>query len=83
MLDHVSIGVSDLERSRQFYDAVLRALGLVRTVDFQERGSASATEFAIPDPSLLRPITANWVRLQSQAAAFGEPKLGPAHLELF
>jgi catechol 2,3-dioxygenase-like lactoylglutathione lyase family enzyme len=28
-----------LERSRQFYDAALRHLGLVRTVDFQGRGS--------------------------------------------
>ena len=39
MLDHVSLGVSDLESSRQFYDAALRSLGLVRTVDFQGRGS--------------------------------------------
>ena len=39
MLDHVSVGVRDLERSRKFYDAVLRPLGLVRTVDFQARGS--------------------------------------------
>lgn len=34
MLDHVSLGVTNLERSRRFYDAVLRPLGLVRTVDF-------------------------------------------------
>jgi catechol 2,3-dioxygenase-like lactoylglutathione lyase family enzyme len=34
MLDHVSLGVTDLDRSRRFYDAVLRPLGLVRTVDF-------------------------------------------------
>ncbi|HEY6394342.1 MAG TPA: VOC family protein [Candidatus Binataceae bacterium] len=39
MLDHVSLGVTDLARSRRFYDAVLRPLGLVRTVDFQRRGS--------------------------------------------
>jgi catechol 2,3-dioxygenase-like lactoylglutathione lyase family enzyme len=40
MLDHVSLGVTDLERSRQFYDAVLRPLGIVRTVDFGDgRGS--------------------------------------------
>lgn len=39
MLDHVSLGVSDLERSRRFYDAVLRPLGIVRIVDFQRRGS--------------------------------------------
>ena len=40
MLDHVSLGVANLERSRQFYDAVLRPLGIVRTVDFGDgRGS--------------------------------------------
>ncbi|MGH7933733.1 MAG: VOC family protein [Candidatus Binataceae bacterium] len=39
MLDHVSLGVKNLERSRRFYDAALRPLGLVRTVDFQGRGS--------------------------------------------
>jgi catechol 2,3-dioxygenase-like lactoylglutathione lyase family enzyme len=39
MLDHVSLGVSDLARSRRFYDAVLLPLGLVRTVDFEARGS--------------------------------------------
>lgn len=39
MLDHVSLGVSDLDRSRRFYDAALRPLGIVRTVDFQNRGS--------------------------------------------
>jgi catechol 2,3-dioxygenase-like lactoylglutathione lyase family enzyme len=40
MLDHVSLGVSDLARSRRFYDAALRPLGLVRIVDFGgDRGS--------------------------------------------
>ena len=39
MLDHISLGVTDLERSRRFYDAALLPLGLVRTVDFQGRGS--------------------------------------------
>src|SRR5258708_12355351 len=34
MLDHVSLGVSDIDRSRHFYDATLRPLGLVRTVNF-------------------------------------------------
>ena len=38
MLDHASLGVSDLDRSRRFYDAALRPLGLVRIVDFG-RGS--------------------------------------------
>ena len=40
MLDHVSLGVTSLERSRRFYDAVLPPLGIVRTVDFGNgRGS--------------------------------------------
>jgi len=39
MLGHVSLGVRRLERSRRFYHAALRPLGLVRTVDFQARGS--------------------------------------------
>jgi hypothetical protein len=40
MLDHVSLGVSDIGRSRNFYDAALRPLGLVRIVDFGDgRGS--------------------------------------------
>ena len=34
MLDHVSLGVSDFDRSRNFYDSALRPLGLVRIVDF-------------------------------------------------
>lgn len=43
MLDHVSLGVTDLGRSRRFYDVALRPLGLVRTVDFDGRGSDYGT----------------------------------------
>ena len=32
MIDHVSVGVSDLERSAKFYEATLAALGLTRLV---------------------------------------------------
>ncbi len=39
MIDHVSVGVRDLERSRRFYDAALLPLGLVRILDFEGRGS--------------------------------------------
>ena len=30
MLDHVTIGISDIERSKTFYDAALRPLGITR-----------------------------------------------------
>jgi catechol 2,3-dioxygenase-like lactoylglutathione lyase family enzyme len=40
VLDHVSVGVTNIEHSRRFYDAALRPLGLVRIVDFgKDRGS--------------------------------------------
>jgi len=32
MIDHVSVGVSDLERAARFYEAALASLGLVRLV---------------------------------------------------
>ena len=40
MLDHVSVGVTNIDHGRRFYDAALRPLGLVRIVDFGSgRGS--------------------------------------------
>ena len=30
MLDHITIGVSDIERSKKFYDLALRPLGIER-----------------------------------------------------
>ncbi|HYZ25211.1 MAG TPA: VOC family protein [Rhodopila sp.] len=63
MLDHVSLGVSDLDRSRRFYDAALRPLGLVRIVDFgrgSDYGAAPGSlgvEFTITqEPDLRTPI---------------------------
>jgi catechol 2,3-dioxygenase-like lactoylglutathione lyase family enzyme len=41
MLDHVSLGVTDIERSRRFYDLALRPLGLVRLIDFDDEGRGS------------------------------------------
>jgi catechol 2,3-dioxygenase-like lactoylglutathione lyase family enzyme len=32
MIDHISVGVSDLDRSAKFYEAALGALGLLRVV---------------------------------------------------
>ena len=65
MLDHVSVGVRDIERSRHFYDAALGPLGLVRIVDFGNgRGSdygaapgSLGVEFTITrEPGLRTPI---------------------------
>ena len=39
MISHVSIGVTDIERSRRFYDAVLGALGYRRP--FEGEGNAA------------------------------------------
>ena len=36
MLHHVSLGTSDLDRARTFYDRVMRELGLRRTLDGNE-----------------------------------------------
>ena len=64
MLDHVSLGISNLARSRRFYDAALLPLGLVRTVDFENRGSdyGSAAgqfgvEFTITAEAAAAPVT--------------------------
>jgi catechol 2,3-dioxygenase-like lactoylglutathione lyase family enzyme len=48
MLDHVSLGVSDLDRSRRFYDAALAPLGLVRIVDFGRDGGRGSDYGAAP-----------------------------------
>ncbi len=61
MLDHISLGVSDLARSYRFYDAALRPLGLVRIVDFgrgSDYGSAPGSlgvEFTITAEQNSRP----------------------------
>jgi catechol 2,3-dioxygenase-like lactoylglutathione lyase family enzyme len=65
VLDHVSLGVINIERSRRFYDATLRPLGLVRIVDFgNDRGSdygdapsSLGVEFTITkEPAVNTPI---------------------------
>ena len=63
MLDHVSLGVTDLAPSRRFYDAVLRPLGLVRIVNFgNDRGSdygaapgSLGVEFTITAERIVKP----------------------------
>ena len=46
----ISLGVSDLKRSRRFYDATLAPLGLVTAGEFESRGSdygAMAGQFGV------------------------------------
>jgi catechol 2,3-dioxygenase-like lactoylglutathione lyase family enzyme len=49
MLDHVSLGVRDIRRSRHFYDHALRPLGLVRIVDF---GNGRGSDYGVAPGSL-------------------------------
>jgi catechol 2,3-dioxygenase-like lactoylglutathione lyase family enzyme len=64
MLDHVSLGVSDITASRRFYDAALGPVGVVRIVDFGDNrgsdyGAAPGTlgvEFTITQEPELRAL---------------------------
>ena len=44
MLDHVTIGVTDLEPARRFYDAALAPLGLARLFDDDDLSGYGSTE---------------------------------------
>ena len=44
MLDHVSLGVTDMPRARGFYDAVLLTLGYKRLFDHEDFASAYGPE---------------------------------------
>jgi catechol 2,3-dioxygenase-like lactoylglutathione lyase family enzyme len=54
MLDHVSLGVTNLDQSRRFYDAALAPLGLRRVLDFEGRGSDYGP---VPSPGVELTIT--------------------------
>lgn len=42
MLDHITLSVADIGRSRDFYDATLEPLGYRRLSDFTEHGMTAA-----------------------------------------
>ena len=44
MIDHLSLGVTDLARSREFYDAALATLGYQRLYDHEDAASAYGPE---------------------------------------
>jgi len=58
MLHHVSIGVADVERAAQFYDAVLKKLGFKRVMEVMPYGIA----YGLTMPQF-------WVQLPHDAAA--------------
>jgi catechol 2,3-dioxygenase-like lactoylglutathione lyase family enzyme len=47
MLDHVSLGVADFDRSRAFYDAVLATLGMKRCLNFHGAAGYGAEDRAV------------------------------------
>jgi catechol 2,3-dioxygenase-like lactoylglutathione lyase family enzyme len=53
MLHHVSLGTSDLDRARAFYDPVMNELGLRRTLDVEEAVGygAGITVFSLNMPA--------------------------------
>lgn len=53
MLHHVSLGTSDLDRARTFYDPVMNELGLRRTLDVEEAVGygAGITVFSLNMPA--------------------------------
>ena len=57
---HVTVGTNNLEKARQFYDAVLAPLGLKRLKDFGDGGScwgATSEEFMVLKPANGQPAT--------------------------
>lgn len=60
MLHHVSLGTTDLDRARAFYDPVMRELGLSRTLDVPNAVGygAGITVFSLNLPSNGLPASA-------------------------
>jgi len=60
MLHHVSLGTSDIDRARKFYDPVMAALGLRRTLDVAEAAGygAGITVFSLNLPADGQPARA-------------------------
>ena len=56
MLHHVSIGVADVERAAQFYDAVLKKLGFKRVMEVMPYGIAYGLAYGPTKPQF-------WVQL--------------------
>ncbi len=49
---HVSLGVSDIERARSFYDTVLRSLGYSLLYEVKERGGITSLGWGLHFPEL-------------------------------
>lgn len=59
MLDHISFGVTDIARSRAFYDAALTPLGIARVADVTE-GSSTNSGYG-PSPSAGGRVPQFWI----------------------
>lgn len=68
MLDHISIGVADVDRSKTFYDAVLEPLGYVRV--FEGENSAGYAPPGHDDAFAVRRATKDFVPPQQMHIAF-------------
>jgi len=73
MIDHISIGVNDIKKSRLFYDRVLEALGYARVRDVGDNasgyGASGEDYFWIDVPLNGKPVTAG----QGTHIAFSAP----------
>ncbi len=48
-LDHVSVGVTDIDRSKEFYDAALATLGMAPVMPVHANGHLAALGYGKPD----------------------------------
>jgi len=74
LIDHVSLGVSNLEKSRSFYDAALKPLGCRRVYDLEILSGYGTSEdkpsFWIAGPGA---VELNVVPLSGSHVAFAAP----------
>ncbi|WP_234054085.1 MULTISPECIES: VOC family protein [unclassified Xanthobacter] len=67
VIEHMSLGTTDLKRAIAFYDAVLAPLGLVKVADYSDDGGTSACwgpAGALPAPDSPPGSAPFWVELR-------------------
>ena len=81
MIDHVSVGVADLERAAAFYDAVLGRLGYGRT--YEVEGVALAYGESFPEFWIGRPLDRHRPPTGGNGAHVGFAAKDPAAVDAF